>query len=490
MENNAQLALSLLGVARRVPLTAPEMARSLKVVFYPPHEQTPRLARFARRLEAVLRSLGVEILTLEEATTPEGKIRPEVVVFEQGEGASEDLAVRHLTSLYKNTVVGIYDKPTPIDDRTPTQEKLDTIVGVLAWNMIHIPIFLDEDYWSVYTMTGSVIQRPYDAFREAVASVLIPKLTAHVVPPDRSTITYRVGALDVEGAALRRCVDDFGRSARIWQRNGLMLAHTSLEDIAHRNRFFRRIVSAFLDERTGMSYGFMVRQLPTGVPEAYPEAEAPERLRALDWERELLQFVDGTPFARVEVAGRRWIAEVPDVWVLATRSGCEKTNINPKRDLVRMGLERGKIVFETPEGVTASEAQPSYDTHAILSHAVGNALVAGISRALGKNEPFARQLEGEGLSISHWHGYPPEGRVPEGYVLHGQGNPPVSCSTPQSAVYSLAGKLRAFGEALRRGAPYRGDVHVEPYHGTNICGMMLLEEAAMWVDRHCTLEEA
>src|SRR5690606_28436914 len=136
-------------------------------------------------------------------------------------------------------------------------------------------------------------------------------------------------------------------------------------------------------------------------------------------------------------------------------------------------------------GVPAAHARPSYDTMVMLAHAAGNAVVAALQRALAPGAaPLADALDGPGLSASHWHGYAPPGVVPPGYAAHGAGNPPVSCSTPQSAVYALAGKLAAFDAALAAGRPFAGDVHVEPHHGTNLTGTLTLAEAARWATAH------
>ena len=487
MTAHANVPLSLLGLDQSVPLGYESMAHSLKVTFYPPHEDTPRLNTFTDQLRSTFEALGADVVPFDEALAngSNGKIEPGHIIIEQGEGAFEDLAVHHLASLYKNLIVTLYDRPCPIVDDDPPQKKLDTIIEHLAWNMTHIPVFVDDSSWTVCTMAGSVLSHNHEELEDAVAQVLVPKLTAQITPPKREMITYREGALDVEGEGLLPYVRDFMASAKIWEENGLMLAHTSLDDVPYRNRFCKRITAAFLDERSGMSYGFLVRQLPIEVEPAIRYSEAPATMQTLDWEQQGVQMIDGQPHALLALNDTRWIVPIPDVWVLSTRSGCEKTNIDPSCDLVRMGLERGQIVFETSAGVTASDAQPSYDTLAILAHATGNAIVASISQALNRNHAYTERLQEDGFSISHWHGYPPDGVAPDQYAVHGANNPPVSCSTPQSAVYSMTGKLDAFAQSLREDAPYRGDVHIEPSHGTNISGMMDLETAATWVDTHC-----
>ncbi|MCG8345205.1 MAG: hypothetical protein MI685_08635, partial [Chlorobiales bacterium] len=74
--------------------------------------------------------------------------------------------------------------------------------------------------------------------------------------------------------------------------------------------------------------------------------------------------------------------------------------------------------------------------------------------------------------------------VPEGYFTHGSQNPPVSCSTPQSAAYSILGKIEALEQALREDRDYQGDIHIEPNHGTNIVGLLSLADTAALINRH------
>lgn len=151
-----------------------------------------------------------------------------------------------------------------------------------------------------------------------------------------------------------------------------------------------------------------------------------------------------------------------------------------------MGLVEGDIIFDLPVGVDRQDIQPSYDTLSILAHATGNAIAASILRAQESNPVFSRNLADKGASISHWHGYPNEDQNPFGYFSHGKNNPPVSCSTPQSAVYSLAGKMSSLNKSISSNKEYCGDVHIEKYHGTNITGIMSLEETARWVKDNCT----
>ena len=457
--SNASLAFRLLGLAD-APLAPRAMAERLHVTFFPPHESSPELDAFATRLRASLTRVGASVIDYPDALGENGKIREGIVVIEQGEGPDEALAIRHVSSLYRNPLVALYDRPSPIEPEADLQATLDAIVGVLAWNLTHIPIFVHDGEWTVCTMNGAVIRcgNANDLDPEVLAA-LVPKLAAQVKPPDPETITVRAGALDLTGLGAQ--VDDFLDGARAWAASGLMLAHTSLDDLEYRNRFFRRIVAAYLDHRTGMSYGFLARQLPTPIAPAEPLATAPEAIRALDWAREPVREIDGLWRACVHVGKAAWLVEVPDVSVLCTRSGCEKTRIVPETDLVRLTLSRGRILFDTPPAADMAHCRPSYDTLAILAHAVGNAIAASVLRAQDADAPFAAALATEGLALAHWHGYPADRSHSRRLCAPRRGQP------AGLLLHAAVGRVRPRRQA---GGPRRQDGLWRPLPGRRACG--------------------
>jgi len=482
--NNLRLAASLLDIGDE-PLSANGMADELKVTFYPPHERSSLLDGFARRLRSALVDVGAEVIPYEDALIPssDGKIKPGLVVVEQGEGDDDDLAMLHLTSLHENPLVSVQEGPCPVPQKvkSSSQARLDAIMNLLTYNLTHIPIFVNENSWLPCSATGSLTEfERGNGFEEDVLEYFVPKVSAQVVPPKQFGIDFREDALNVEDEDYQEFIDDFLSSASVWKRSGLMLAHTALDDLSYRDRLHRRLARLYVNQRSGMSYGFVARQLPVSVEPAVRK-ENKAALAERDWDSEPAQIINDELYARVFAAGEEWIVNVPDVWVLSTRSGCEKTNLDAERDIVRMGLSKGRILFDIPEGVDTSDVRPSYDTLAILAHSAGNAIAASILLARDSEAAFPKKLAETGASVSHWHGYPNDGEKPEGYFTHGRSNPPVSCSTPQSAVYALTGKLTAVDESIREGKPYWGDVHIEPYHGTNVTGAMSLAETARWV---------
>ncbi|MCC5942982.1 MAG: hypothetical protein JJU37_15670 [Balneolaceae bacterium] len=481
----SEIIFQLLDIKENVPLTPSDMAESLTVTFYPKHKSTPALNAFSESLKAAFSRMGVTILPFEESLTEQrDKVRPGIVIIEQGEGADENLAIRMVSSLYYNPIVTILDSSPPFPKSPSLQEVLDSIVGVLAWNLTHVPIFLEDDKWTICTMNGAVIEcTGSDSPDYDILYSLIPKLSAQVVPPSRDDIVYRNGLPGAEERGYGKFVADFMTAATIWRNNGLMLAHTSIDDLAYRNRFYKRIVSKYLDHRTGMSYGFMVKQLPTDTKPAQPFEEVPDHVQTAMNDHPIQKNSDGTTSVAIDLFEKKWIVNLPDVWLLSTRSGCNKTDLDPQKDILRLGLHKGKITIDTPPKSTPKECRSSYDTYAILAHAIGNITIASILLSVDASAALPHILQNDGLSISHWHGYPDKEFPLPGYTIHGDDNPPVSCSTPQSAAYAFQGKINAVQNLKTDLASYRGDVHIEPHHGTNISGGLSLTETAAWVDK-------
>jgi hypothetical protein len=463
----------ILGMERHLPLTPEEMAASLRVTFFPVPSATERVRAFAARLRDALRDAGVTIVEYQEALTDpvRGKVRERYVVIAPGDMETGDLPVDHVTNLRTATIVGIEDGPCPADTVPGLQEKLNSVVRKLAWNIVQVMLFVSDDSWTVATMNGAIVKFSYDdPFERIVRQVLIPKLAAPVVPPHASDFEVRDGELDLHRNGFVRFARDFSESGRTWAETGLMLFHTSLDSLEFRSRYYQRIAAAYLDHRSGMSYGFLARQLPVQI----------EPAALLDGPG---TGADGAPGGSevVTIAGQSYLVRVPEVWVLTTRSGCDKSNVDVDRDIVLMGLVNGSVVFETPRGTDMRvDCRPSYDTLTIMAHAVGNAIVACVLARVRPDAPFVAMMREGGAALAHWHGLINPAILPRGYFVHGTSNPPVSCSTFQSAVYALTGKLGALEQSLREGVPFLGDVHVEPFHGTNITGASLVSLAG-WI---------
>jgi hypothetical protein len=475
---------AVLGIPRDVPLTIDAMARGMRLTFLPHGKKTPRITRFVEALHDVLVRSGVKIIPFSEALEPGAKKRVQegVVIIAAGELEAGSLPVDYVGNLRRTTAVGIVDAPCPVTDRTPTQANLDSVVQALAWSIVQVIIFVQEDQWTICTMNGAIIPCRYGAaFTDAVRGTLISKIAAPVVPPHAADFLFEEGVLDVRSPEIAPHVRDFEESAPLWARTGVMLFHTSTSNLQFRNDFYRRIGTAYLDRRSGMSYGFLARQLAVRPPRALHGDEADALLGGAEWREKGVVEHDGKLYVALHVSEDPLLAEVPAVRVLATRSGCDKAHVQGDRDLMLMQLDRGNISFQTPP-TSGIDYRPSYDTLTILAHALGNALIASVMALVEPDAPFLAALQTNGSALAHWHGTIDHALLPRGYRVFGAHNPPVSCSTHQSASFALEGKLAVLRDAGRALIAYAGDLHIEPHHGVNVTWPSLVDLAQVLLE--------
>jgi hypothetical protein len=468
----------ILGIRHSTPLSLREMCLALKVTVCRAPELTPRLRRFTEELQSVLQKLDVTLLSDSEASDCDGRFKPGTVVLAPGFFPDNLLPINRVSTLYNNIIAGIYDEPPPLTEASLPQERLDAIVGKLAWDMVHILIFITESSWTICTMNGGVatFNTPLPE-AEDVLHTLIPKLTAQVVPPKPEDFDFLPGTLDTGTEEFRAIADDFMECSSSWSLNPYLLTHTSREALPYRNGLYKKIVAKYLDQRSGMSYGFFARQRPQLTAPAVRAEELSPGVEDLSARSSIM--IHGVEHVPVTLQKGLYLVPIPEVRVITTRSGCRKTAITHSHDLVEIGLKKAKAWLKTPAGLPPElVTRPSFDTLTILAHAAGNAMVASLLRTIRPDSSFPELLARFGSSMTHWHHYPENGEIPECYHVHGRQNPPVSCSTPQSAAYSLLGKIEALENALLSGIDYRGDVHIEPHHGTNMVGSLSLAETA------------
>jgi hypothetical protein len=474
----------LLGIQRSVPLTHAEMLAGLRVSFFPAKELSPRPAKFLSKLRCGFEKLGIEVIEFAEALANgrNGKVDRGVILIAAGEFTEGQLPTDFVPSLSENIIVGVYDRPSPIKKHVSQQERIDAVIGDMGWDIVQVIVYLEDETWTVCNMNGAIIPLPNrDDISLDILECLLSKLAAPVVPPRISDFEVRFGAFDAFGKACSKGVRDMLDSGPLWEESGLFVYQTAVARIQFRNAFYRRLGTAFVDRRTGMSYGFLVRQLPQTIEPAISEREAIDRFGELKWKAGCIHEIDETWYVCLNAGGQRWVVPVPDVWVLCTRSGCTKTRLDARRDILRMGLSKGRFILEFPKDLeSGADCKPSYDSGVILAHALGNSFVASLLARLKCDSDFLRMMQTDGLGIAHWHGYLPASKIPTGYAVYGADNIPFACSTPQSAILALQGKLLAFQEQFDSSGDYRGDVHVEPHHGTNMTATSLVD-LARWL---------
>jgi hypothetical protein len=466
-----EAAEALLGIPRDVPLTIQTMARQLRVTFFPHSRKTPRLELFVTRLHQVLTDLGAAVVPWEQAFVAGGreKLQDGMVIIAAGEMETGRLPVNFVGNLRRTTIVGIVDAPCPAGAGQANQEKLDSIVQELSWNIVQVVLFVEETQWTICTMNGAIIPcRIGEGFADDVEKTLISKVAAPVVPPHAADFRFEEGSLDLSDPAIAPYVRDFEEGAPLWEQTGVMLFHTSTDSLKFRDAYYRRIASAYLDRRSGMSYGFLSRQLPTPLGRALKKDAADALLGSESWLNEGVVRHNGNLHVRLMHGGQPMLVAVPTVRMLVTRSGCDKSHINGQRDLMLMELADGEVTFRTPRGMADVDYRPSYDTQTILAHGVGNGLLASVMAEEAADSVFLKEFVRTGAALAHWHGGLDVRLLPEGYHVFGAKNPPVSCSTHQSSFFALEGKLAVLGHDRSALRQYRGDVHIEPHHGINV----------------------
>ena len=464
----------VLGLQEGVPLDLNEMRTNLKVTFHKLNPVSKSLNTFFETLRTSFETLGIQVIDFEKTLDENNKVKPNIAVFVAGmNDDANDMMVNHVSSLYKNPIIGIYEGSCPANPSDSNQEKLHSVISVLAYDVVHIAIFYSEKDWTICTMNGAIIQIPHtQELDHNIFNMLVPKLTAQVVPPGILTdISYRYEIFNPFDEEFTHIIEDLQKAALILKQDGLIMSHTEVSSLKFKNKFHERVVRAFLNQRSGMSYGFMVWQLPVESKPAILLSNQKENDTLID-----------DYHIQVSFRNEKYLVEIPEVWVLSTRSGCDKTNLDISKDIVRMGLSKGVVVLDLPIGSTNKhDVKPSYDTLAILAHALGNSILSSLLKTLVGDNSFSHALDNNGMSLFHWHGYLKEGQIPKNHFMHGGGNPSVSCSTRQSALYSFLGKLEALEESALQNKAFIGDVHVEPHHGTNISSIQSLTEVVAYL---------
>jgi len=458
-------------------MTLPDLIAGLTVSFFPAKSLNGRLAQFWPKLQNGLRKHGVKILDFEDALAQgrNRKVNQGVVLIAAPDFIEGDSPTHFVSSLSANIIVGVYDKPSPLAQQTDQQARIDVVIGQMSWDIVQVVIYVEDDTWTVCNMNGAMVPCPNgDVLTDSILEILISKLGAPVIPPRMADFQVRPQSFDPADITLSGSLSDLVECGPIWEQTGLFFYQTPLAKLKFRNDFMRRLGTAFVDHRSGMSFGFLVRQVPQIVRPALTLSEARQHAGDIDWIGQDLHVVGGQQYLVVKVGEEMLIVEVPDVWVLCTRSGCIKTRLDPRTDVVRLGLSKGRFILETPRELEpGSDCKPSYDTGVILAHALANVVIASVLGRLNPESGFLRALQTTGLALAHWHGYLAEHELPFGCAVFGRDNLPFACATPQSAILAFQGKLSAFESEFRRTRDYHGDIHVEPHHGTNMTGNSL-----------------
>jgi len=481
----------ILDIQKNVWLSPKEMAENLSVTFYPTENKDEGIKNFCKQLEKTFVELGVKIIPFEDALVELSlkqkikrffsaflvgirpslgkKIKKGIAIIVEGESKTEDLAMSKLISLRENPIITIIREPKEINKNSSYLEHMASSLNLFAFHMTNLAITVNDSEWAIYSLNGS---HPYfsisEDFSKNVLGELIPKISAPVMPPSLKEFLIREGKFDTADNFYKPFLDDLIEGGSLLEKTGLYPQKRLVSELNFRNNLYRWIGSRYLDKRNGMSYGFVARQLPAKMHPIILKKEFEKKIGREIGEEILIEY-NKKLFLRFDLLKADFFVEIPDVWVLTSKSGSDKSHLDKKKDIVKMGLVAGKMIIETPVGVNIKgDYKPSFDTRVILAHSVGNAILASIIKSFRPNWKLADELEEKGLAIAHWHSYIKENFIPEEMVVYGKNNPSVSCSSPQSAIYAFRDKIKKCLESIENDQEYVSEMHIEPHHGANI----------------------
>jgi len=478
---------AVLGIEGPLYLSPKEMAKQLTVTFMPPSPQaSPAVLAFSQKLKTALPRLGVKIIPFDQTLidVPEvgRKVRKGIVVIASGDYQTGNLAINRTYSFTENPIVTILDKPDELQRDLSYASIMDSALKLFTWHMCNIIIACDASDWMLFSFNGhSPLHSTKKNFLKNILLDFIPKISTRVSAPRMEQFTITKSTQNfTDTPVLKPFLNDFIESGPRFAETGLFPPMKKIEGFSFRNDFYRWAASLHLDERSGMSYGFIARQLPQELNPVIPLAQAKKDFKKIDLKLGFFRR-ENDLFVVLPFLNKRFVIQVPDVWVLMSRSGSEKTKLDPVRDILKIGLINGRMFMEVPHAANITEDyKPSFDTRVILAHAVANALFASVLQGVDANAPFSRHLQQQGMALVHWHRDIPKDSVPRGWFIHGEKNPPVLCSSSQAAVFAFLGKARCVEESIRKHIPFRGDIHIEPQHGINI-SWDTLEDLSHWL---------
>ena len=369
-------------------------------------------------------------------------------------GWADDFTVGYLQDPYNTQVITIMSLDPEFENEDTTYErKISLGLKNLINNMSEIVIGVSQGNFAIINMNLSDSIYTHDKLDDFVLYSLIPKIYAPIKPPvltrfsvgeyDPKEFEY-AGKLSALGADLKS-TDLFPAGSKFID---------AIKRLSHRD-----VANKILDGRTGVSYGFIALAEPPGYDgDKYIDENMwnslqeipnynPDEVRAASNDRWYVRTLLGDEMA---------YQQLPDIWIVTSRSGCDKTNLNPDSDIVRIGLVKGKLHLEIPRGVDLGrkDIRPSFDTYVILSQALSSAL-------------YAPSLIEKEMSILHFHGYPDPCWFGVSEHHAGARNPSLPCGTVEAALLNYSA---VYETATKNGSDIKLLCLVESDHGVNVLG--------------------
>ena len=369
-------------------------------------------------------------------------------------GWADDFTVGYLQDPYNTQVITIMSLDPEFENEDTTYErKISLGLKNLINNMSEIVIGVSHSNFAIINMNLSDSIYTHGQLNDFVLYSLIPKIYAPIKPPVLTR--FSVSEYDPKEFEYAQKLSALGADLKS---TNLFPAGSKFVD-AIKRLSHRDVANKILDGRTGVSYGFIALAEPPGYDgDKYIDENMwnslqeipsynPDEVRAASNDRWYVKTLlgDGTVYQ-----------QLPDIWIVTSRSGCDKTNLNPNSDIVRIGLVKGKLHLEIPRGVDLGrkDIRPSFDTYVILSQALSSAL-------------YAPSLIEKEMSILHFHGYPDPCWFGVSEHHAGARNPSLPCGTVEAALLNYSA---VYETATKNGSDIKLLCLVESDHGVNVLG--------------------
>jgi len=383
--------------------------------------------------------------------------KPDMSVMEilRVSGWADDFTARYVQDPFNTQILTLMPlEPEFADQSTTYDRKIAIGIQNLIATMSEIIMGIAPDKFSLVNMNLSDSIYLNEGMDDFVLNSLIPKIYAPIKPPVLNR--FKKGEYDPEESVFPKQLAELGRlikSTNLYPRGSKFSEKVKRQ--SHKD-----VVEKIMEGRTGVSYGFIA------LAEA-PVYEGKAIITKATWDKlTKVKSVDddmvrenkeGRWYVRTVINEKEIYQQVPDIWITTSRSGSDKTNLDPKSDRVRIGVVKGKLHLETPKGVDLNrkDIRPSFDTYVILAQALAAAL-------------YTPDLIKDGLPILHFHGYPDPDWFGKDEYHSGARNPSLPCGTVEaallnySAIYELANK---------NGSGMKMLCLVESDHGVNIMGL-------------------
>ena len=363
---------------------------------------------------------------------------------------AEDHAAKYVEDPTNTQVIILTD----IDDKfvnplTPYPEKIRIGINTLVKTFSEIVIGVSHEKFSILNMNLSDSNFAPNEVENFALKSLIPKVFVPITPLliSRFELGEYNPHLSTYAGKLIKLGQDLAST-------GLFPAGFKLDEVVKR-KSHRDIVNVIVNGRTGVSYGFVAYAEPphyVGKPEITID-EWDNLLPVAGFSSyELRQNEQGRRYIKLNINAENRFKQIPDIWLVSSRSGANKTDLSIDTDILRIGLQ-DKLHLQLPLGSNAQKAdiKPSYDIYVMLAISLAAAL-------------YTPELIANGAPIVHFHGYPDVDWFQEKEYCVGMNNPSVPCGTYESGVFNFLG-IADLGDQII------SDVNlislVEPDHGTN-----------------------